>query len=206
MNDFFTVLDEHNTGSLTPEVFSGFLELNGFTRDEDPWRKSHTPLALPFLPIDNADFTLLSVYQSHLFPHVISPHPRSPHRPTLPYGGVPLLLREGFLSYLAIEFSNDAPARCRGLNLALRRYGAVMPCTWEGGRTWREMGAVPEWCFLRDMPPEVKKKVDEAAVRGERLAREKVEAVRVENEIKAMGRRNAEELVGDYRYVYRYEY
>jgi Ca2+-binding EF-hand superfamily protein len=36
MTDFFRVLDPEHTGYLTPEAFSSFLEVNGFSATEDP--------------------------------------------------------------------------------------------------------------------------------------------------------------------------
>jgi hypothetical protein len=36
MEDFFNVLDPGGTGYLTPEAFSSFLAVNGFSATEDP--------------------------------------------------------------------------------------------------------------------------------------------------------------------------
>ncbi|OIW27587.1 hypothetical protein CONLIGDRAFT_440747 [Coniochaeta ligniaria NRRL 30616] len=199
MNDFFTVLDPQNTGRLTPEVFSGFLALNCFTHDEDPWRKNYRPLAPPWEPVDNADFELKAAYEAWYFAHEVR---QRSSRPRLPHGGMPLLLREGFLAYLAVEFSDDAPARCRGLNAALQRYGAHMG-PGPDGRGWLALGPAPQWIFSQAMPPQVRRRVDEANARSRRMAAERIEAVRVEHALRAQGRRNAEELTGDYRYVWR---
>lgn len=107
------------------------------------------------------------------------------------------MLREGFLAYLAVEFADEAAARCRGLNAALRRYGAQM------GAEWAAMGPAPLWIFSPGMPAKVRRRVDEANARSHRTAAERIEAVRVESELRASGIRNALELTGNYRYVRR---
>lgn len=115
---------------------------------------------------------------------------------------MPLLTREGFVAYLAVEFADDAAARCRGLNAALRRYAASMG-PGPGGRGWLALGPAPEWIFCAAMPDAVRMRIDKANARSRRTAAERIEASRVENAIRAQGRRNAEELVSDYRYVWR---
>lgn len=223
LNDFFTVLDPQNTGYLTPEVFSSFLAVIGFTPTEDPCPSSsillplsihktsnfhaqktaglnnHRPLAAPFLPIDNADFELKAVYEVWHFAHTV--RPRTNLRPVIPYGGMPLLAREGFVAYMALEHAADGEPRHRGLNAALRRYGHLMG-PGPSGAGWLALGPVPRWVLPAAMPAEVRRRTDEANTRSVRLAAEKIEANRVSNLLKAQGRRNAEELTGDYRYVW----
>jgi hypothetical protein len=116
---------------------------------------------------------------------------------------MPLLAREGFVSYLAVEFAADAaPERCRGLNAALARYGNAMG-PGPHGRGWLALGPAPQWIFPAAMPPEVQRRIDEANARSHRMAAERLEAVRVEHELRAQGRRNAVELISDVRYVWR---
>lgn len=195
MSDFFKVLDHEGTGYLTPEAFSSFLEANGFSATEDPWRLNQKPLSGPWLPVDNADFELKAAYEAWFFPHrVVS---RSSVRPLLPHGGMPLLALPGFIDYLAIECSAEGPARVRGLNAALTRYGSGMD------PRWLAMGEIPGWALPREVPGKVRRRIDDANARSVRTARERIEASRVQHEIMAQGRRNAEELVSDVRYVWR---
>jgi hypothetical protein len=110
---------------------------------------------------------------------------------------MPLLALPGFIDYLAIECAAEGPARIRGLNAALTRYGSRM------APKWLAMGEIPDWTLPREMPGKVRRRIDEANARSGRTARERIEANRVQHEIMAQGRRNAEELTSDVRYVWR---
>jgi hypothetical protein len=110
---------------------------------------------------------------------------------------MPLLALPGFIDYLAIECSGEGPARIRGLIVALTHYGSRMD------PKWLALGQIPDWALPREMPGKVRRRIDEANARSVRTVRERIEAIRVQHEIMAQGRRNAEEVTSDVRYVWR---
>lgn len=110
---------------------------------------------------------------------------------------MPLLSREGFRDYLAVECAGEGPARVRGLNAALQRYGRQM------SPGWVARGPLPPWALPEHMPDKVRRRIDAANERSHRTAATRIEAERVKHALMAQGRQNAIELVSDVRYVWR---
>lgn len=129
-----------------------------------------------FQPEDLADFELKAACEAWSFEHRVAV--RNPGCPQLPYGGMPMLTLRGFTN----------------INAALRYYDV-----------WAELGPLPRECLLPgpDPPIEVQRRIEQAGARSRRTAAERIEANRVKHALQAQGRRNAEELVGDYYYVRR---
>lgn len=144
-----------------------------------------------FRPEDLADFELKAAFEAWYLEHRVAV--RYPGRPQLPYGGMPLLTARGLADMMAVEHAGDPERAWRGINAALRRYGV-----------WPERGPLPRSCLLAaGMPPEVRRRAEEAGARSRRTAAERLEATRVRFALQAEGRRHAEEISGDYYYVRR---
>ncbi|KAI1381141.1 hypothetical protein F4677DRAFT_118130 [Hypoxylon crocopeplum] len=188
---FFARLDPRGTGTITPETMSSFLDIQGFRIEHNIWKMHLKPNAM-FQPEDLADFEFKAACEAWFFEHRVAV--RNPSRPQLPYGGMPLLTLRGFTDMMAAEHAGDAERGWRGLNAALRHYGV-----------WGERGPLPRACLLPgpDMPALLQRRADAAGARARRAAAERVEATRLRFALQAEGRRNAEELTGDYYYVRR---
>ncbi|KAI0385525.1 hypothetical protein F5Y04DRAFT_246029 [Hypomontagnella monticulosa] len=145
-----------------------------------------------FQPEDLADYELKAVCESWGFDHRVAE--RSPGRPQLPFGGMPLITLRGLTDMMAVEHCFNPDQALDGINAALRYY-----------RIWTERGPAPRNCLLPgpDAPPEIQQRQARASERSHRMAAERLEATRVRYAIEAQGRRNALELVSDYHYVRR---
>ncbi|KAI2467485.1 hypothetical protein F4781DRAFT_433375 [Annulohypoxylon bovei var. microspora] len=188
---FFARLDPHGTGTITPETLSAFLDVHGFPREHNIWKANLTPSAM-FQREDLADFELKAACEAWGFEHRVAV--RDARGAQLPYGGMPLLTARGFAAMMAAEHAGDPGLAWSGINAALRRYAV-----------WLDRGPLPRDCLLPgpDMPPELRRRVEEVAARSRRTAAERLEANRVRLALQAEGRRHAEELTGDYYYVRR---
>ncbi|KAI2615119.1 hypothetical protein GGR54DRAFT_309242 [Hypoxylon sp. NC1633] len=160
---------------------------------QPPTREKNLRPSAMFAAEDIADFELKAACEAWPFEHRIAiRHPGAPHQ--LPYGGMPLLTQRGFTAMLAVDTAGDPDRGHRGLVAALRHYGV-----------WADRGPLPRACLLPgpDMPAPLRRRVDEVMARAARVAAQRIEATRVRMEVQAQGRRNAEELSGDYYYVRR---
>ncbi|KAI1388583.1 uncharacterized protein F4822DRAFT_250753 [Hypoxylon trugodes] len=210
---FFACLDPQRTGTITPEALSSFLEVNGFTTEDNICMcaysccltihnanahiinrkgKSNLKPSIMFQPQDLADYELKAACEAWFFEHRVAV--RSPGRAQLPYGGMPLLTLRGFTDMISVEHAGDPERGWRGTNAALRYYGI-----------WRDRGPLPRDCLLSgpDMPGELRRRIEQAGVRSRKTAAERLEANRVRLALQAQGRRHAEEISGDYYYVRR---
>ncbi|KAF3071196.1 hypothetical protein GL218_00026 [Daldinia childiae] len=188
---FFARLDSRGTGTITPETLSAFLDVHGFLGGDNVWKSNLAPNVM-FQPEDLADFELKAACEAWSFEHRVAV--RNPGRPQLPYGGMPMLTLQGFTDMMAVEHASDPELAWRGINAALRYYDV-----------WRELGPLPRECLLPGTGPpiEVQRRIEQAGARARRTAAERIEANRVKHALQAQGRRNAEELAGDYYYVRR---
>lgn len=191
MAAFFARLDPHGTGTIRPETFSAFLDAHEFPTEHNVWKKNLTPNIM-FQPEDLADYELKAACEAWGFDHRVAV--RSPGRPQLPYGGMPLLTLKGLTDMMTVEHCHEPDQALDGINAALRHYNI-----------WPERGPLPRNCLLpgRDAPVEVQRRGADAVERTNRTAAERLEAQRVRHAIEAQGRRNAVELVSDYHYVRR---
>ncbi|ORY56074.1 uncharacterized protein BCR38DRAFT_322464, partial [Pseudomassariella vexata] len=181
--DIWKHLDSGRTGHITPEVFSAFLDVQGFLLENNTWKANHKPNTLGmYTAEDIADFKLKAACEAWSFDHTVVV--RSPGRPQLPYGGMPLLSLRGLTDMMAVEYAADPDQSTQWLNAALRYYGV-----------WPALVPLPRDALLRARPAEVQDRIDKASVRSQRTASESMEATRVRNEIAAQGRRNALELL-----------
>ncbi|KAK0704749.1 hypothetical protein B0H67DRAFT_359115 [Lasiosphaeris hirsuta] len=190
MKAFFSVLDQQNTGYMAPEVLSSFLDVQGFRLNDNIWKSNHRQMPPPFHPVDNADFELKAAYEAWYFEHrVVS---RAPDRPLLPGGGMPHLTPAGFTSYMAVESAGDPELAFRGINAALRAYGV-----------WAEMGPLPREMLPAMMPPQIKARMDQAALRSRAAAEQRIASQQAYEQMAAEGRRGPQDLAADPRYAHR---
>ncbi|KAI8958204.1 hypothetical protein F5Y11DRAFT_360223 [Daldinia sp. FL1419] len=186
---FFMRLDSQGTGAIAPEPLSAFLDVHRFLREHNI---SNLTPNIMFQPEDLADFELKAAYEAWYFEHRVTV--RDPGRPQLPYGGMPLLTLRGFIDMMAVEHAADPERAWRGINAALQYYDV-----------WTDLGPLPRDCLLSgpDPPVEVQRRIEQAGARSRRTAAERLEANRAKLALQDQGRRNAEELAGDYYYVRR---
>ncbi|KAI1653654.1 hypothetical protein F4813DRAFT_399647 [Daldinia decipiens] len=176
-------------GTATPLMVA---LLAAFFASLDSRGKSNLVPNVMFQPEDLADFELKAACEAWSFEHRVAV--RNPGRPQLPYGGMPMLTLRGFTDMMAVEHAADPELAWRGINAALRYYDV-----------WTELGPLPRECLLPGPGPpiEVQRRIEQAGARTRRTAAERIEANRVKHALQAQGRRNAEELAGDYYYVRR---
>ncbi|KAI1457897.1 hypothetical protein F4805DRAFT_159423 [Annulohypoxylon moriforme] len=186
---FFARLDPQGSGTIPPETLSAFLDVHGFPTEDNI---SNLKPSVMFQPEDLADYELKAACEAWGFEHRVAI--RDPSRAQLPYGGMPLLTARGFADMMALEHAGDPGRAHTGINAALRRYGV-----------WPDRGPLPRHCLLPgpDMPAEVQRRQREVLARSKRVAAERMEATRVRMALQAQGRRQAEEISGDYYYVRR---
>jgi hypothetical protein len=153
--------------------------------------KSNLNSSLLFQPEDMADFELKGVCEAWRFDHKVAV--RNPGRIQLPYGGMPLLSLRGLTDMMSVEYAGHPHRGYTAINTCLRTYGV-----------WPALGPLPRAMLPDDMPPQVQRRIDEVAVRSQRLAQEKVRATQATSEIMAQGRQHAIDLVSDSYHVRRY--
>ncbi|KAH8892009.1 hypothetical protein GQ53DRAFT_841321 [Thozetella sp. PMI_491] len=188
---FWAVLDPQNTGYITPEVLSGFLTVQGWLPEDDVWKANLKPIGGPYQPVDNADFELKACLEAWYFDfRVVERGP--PGRPQLPGGGMPLLTKDGFTAYMAVEYAGEPEKTPRLLNAALRAYNI-----------WPAMGPVPREVLPPARPKELQQRIDMAAIRARNAAQEKIAAAKAYYEIRRQGSEAALDLLRP-SYVYRY--
>ncbi|KAK0208027.1 hypothetical protein DFS33DRAFT_1300795 [Desarmillaria ectypa] len=222
-NAIFTYLDPSYTGYLTPEVYSRFLDDQGYLLHENVW-KSNLVLDTVYGGSEEnmADKALRNAYDLFSIEHILK-HRHNPPGSTTPsittqlqglFGNafnpammhsvplqssnsqMPLLTRNGFIDITTVEVLSD-PSRAWGnLSRVLRAYQL------EPFRAWGDMprSVLPEAADER-MLQRVRGVSNFAKVRGgQQLA-----SARAEMELRRQGRENALDLIGDtrYRYVHR---
>ena len=69
---------------------------------------------------------------------------------------------------------------------------------------WLQMGPLPRDMLPKTTPPQIQERIDDAAARGRRESQRRIDAVKVQCEIAAQGRRAALDLISGPRYVYHY--
>lgn len=140
---------------------------------------------------DMADIELKTIFECYYIEHKVVV--RNPSARQVPSGGMPLLSLAGFTDIMGIDYAESADVRLPGLNNALRHY-----------RVWPEMGPVPRHVLPAATPPEVRKRMDEAAARIRQAVQDVVDASVLRARMQAQTSQNVIDLFDDYRYVRRY--
>ncbi|KAK0446435.1 uncharacterized protein EV420DRAFT_1570613 [Desarmillaria tabescens] len=222
-NAIFTYLDPSYTGYLTPEVYSRFLDDQGYLLHENVWKSNLVPDAMYGGSKENmADKALRNAYDLFSIEHILK-HRHNPSGSTTPsittqlqglFGNafnpammhsvplqssnsqMPLLTRKGFIDITTVEVLSD-PSRAWGnLSRLLRAYQL------EPFRGWGDMprNVLPEAADER-MLQRVRGVSSFAKMRGE----QQLASTMAEMELRRQGRENALDLISDtrYKYVYR---
>lgn len=215
-NDIFTYLDSSNSGFLTPETYSRFLDDQGYLPNENIW-KSSLQATFNASKETMADKALKNAYDLFSIDHVLQPRAHAPHvdttgltqqfqrvlgsafNPSLlqssmsTAGPMPLLTRKGFLDITTIELLADPSKHWGNMSRMLRKYN--MPRY----RTWGDLprSVVPELPHPM-MLERVAAVTNVATQKGQR----ELEAARVESMLKARGQQNALDLIDGGRYYY----
>ncbi|QSZ32881.1 hypothetical protein DSL72_002462 [Monilinia vaccinii-corymbosi] len=150
MTTLFLHLDVENMDSLSPEVYSAFLEMQGVPMEDNIWQKTLlTEGANQNQEI--ADLELGIFYKNHEIQHTLavrhsvnlpplSPSPTAGERirRSISLGAnMPMLSRQGFIDVMAMELLRDPDEGHRRLGGVVRDY-----------EVWRGLGEVPRRCFL----------------------------------------------------------
>ncbi|KAI8817008.1 uncharacterized protein EV422DRAFT_260381 [Fimicolochytrium jonesii] len=187
MKEFFSRLDTQGTGYITPEQYSSFLDANEFLTEWNAWKKCLKADWL-YTAEDMADYELKSVFEGFNFDHKVVV--RNAANKQLPGGGMPLLSLAGFTDHMALEYASSADEHLRGLNSALLHYGV-----------WPERGPIPRHVLPPSCPPQLQSRIDEATLRCTANAKSKLNALKVQASLTAMGEQNAVELADSRRWV-----
>ncbi|KAF5584095.1 uncharacterized protein FSUBG_12892 [Fusarium subglutinans] len=188
MWEFFRRLDPQNTGSITPEAFSSFLDVCQYLPELNIWKRSYEAKWM-YAAEDVADAEFLWTLEGFEFDHkkVV----RNPANKQMPYGGMPLLTLKGFTDYMAVEFVSDPDDHLGDINAALRYYGV-----------WPEKGPVPRHLLPPTCPPEVTRRVDEACARCRKASADKINAQAAKARIQGMAGRATVALTSNNTYRY----
>ncbi|KAA8564712.1 hypothetical protein MFRU_013g02270 [Monilinia fructicola] len=150
MTTIFLHLDVENTDSLSPEVYSAFLEMQGVPMEDNIWQKTLFAEG-GVLNQEIADLELGIFYKNHEIQHTLavrhaahlpppSPSPTAGERirRSISLGAnMPMLSRQGFIDVMGMELLRDPDEGHRRLGGVVRDY-----------EVWRELGEVPRKCFL----------------------------------------------------------
>ncbi|KAL0581495.1 hypothetical protein V5O48_000538 [Marasmius crinis-equi] len=231
MDAIFSYLDPKDTGYLLPEVYSRFLDDQGYMGQENAWKSACQPQPMLGIPKEYmADKALKNAYDLFSIEHAIQERPKEMTTPVVnpltaqfqsmginydpcasfgtsmvgSNGVMPLLTRKGFMDITCVEVLCDPSRHWGNFSRIIRAYSNA-PNAQAGPMAqygdWPDLPRV----VLPEMPDarmlERVKRVGEVA---KAKAQEDLDAARVRTGIEAQGRQHALDLIGDYRYTYRY--
>ncbi|KAG7097562.1 hypothetical protein E1B28_004899 [Marasmius oreades] len=229
LDAMFSYLDPKNTGYLTPETYSKFLDDQGYMLHENAWKSALKPQPVLGIPQEYlADKTLKDAYDLFSIDHVTQERPKNTitpcgsnpfttqfrklginYEPSPPpsaalissNGIMPLLTRKGFLDITCVEVLHDPSKHWGNLNRVLKRYvNAPQAGPMSEYRRW---GDLPR-TVLPEMPdPAMVERVKRITEVSKRKAQEQTTAAYTMESLAAQGRQNGLDLI-DNRYVYRY--
>ncbi|OBT97061.1 hypothetical protein VE01_04776 [Pseudogymnoascus verrucosus] len=218
-NEIFNHLDTNRTGLLLPEQYSGFLDIIGYSLEQNAWKNQMSKPVFGYNPQDFADYQLRQEYINFSIDHVMAPRPPSAPNTdirssfsslrnivppsfskildSIPTGNsisgnqMPLLTRRGFIDHCANEFLYYPNDGFNCVTKAARHYGI-----------WRELGEMPRNVFPVVAPQELLDRVKIINIEAARKAEDLLAAKTIEANIAAKGRRNALNLIGGDRWEY----
>ncbi|KAF1991069.1 hypothetical protein K402DRAFT_389269 [Aulographum hederae CBS 113979] len=219
MTAFFTHLDPQRKGTLTPEVYSSFLDAQGYATEHNVWKMSLTPV-FGVTAESHADSQIRAAFENFSIEHQLAPRPVSDnasassidrlrssvssytisgqhHSPASSSSDnmMPLLTFRGFVDITAVEVLGDPSKGWLDLNRALRAYQLPI---------WKERGDLPRNCLPEFAPPRVTERIKRIQQEAERKAREKLDALKAQHMLEAQANQNALDLIDGPQYVYRY--
>ncbi|TQS35764.1 hypothetical protein Golomagni_03805 [Golovinomyces magnicellulatus] len=140
MSSIFNRLDEKRTGYLTPETYSGFLDIQGYPLQANKWKMAFTKAAGASSK-DIADLELGLYFSQHSISHILIARPTEPIE-TKAYSkklsnsaiseNMPLLSRQGFIDICAHDYLKDPSLAYQYLINVLQEL-----------KVWKELGDLP---------------------------------------------------------------
>ncbi|KAG7097565.1 hypothetical protein E1B28_004902 [Marasmius oreades] len=229
LDAIFSYLDPKNTGYLTPETYSKFLDDQGYMVHDNPWKSALKPQPVLGIPQEYlADKALKDAYDLFSIDHVTQERPKNTITPcgSNPFtaqfrrlginyepspspaaalvssnGVMPLLTRKGFLDITCVEVLYEPSKHWGNLSRVLKRY-VNAPDAGPMGE-YRRWGDLPR-VVLPEMPdPVMVERVKRIGEISKAKAQEVLAASHAMHSVAAQGRQNALDLI-DNRYVYRY--
>ncbi|KAB8292103.1 hypothetical protein EYC80_007848 [Monilinia laxa] len=145
MTTIFLHLDVENTDSLSPEVYSAFLEMQGVPMEDNIWQKTlfaeggvqnqeiaDLELGI-FYKNHEIQHTLAVRHAAHLPPPSPSPTAGERIRRSISLGAnMPMLSRQGFIDVMGMELLQDPDEGHKRLGGVVRDY-----------EVWKELGEIP---------------------------------------------------------------
>ncbi|KAI9734070.1 MAG: hypothetical protein M1818_007008 [Claussenomyces sp. TS43310] len=203
LNIAFDRLDFSRIGFLSPEQYSSFLDAQGYSVNDDVWKRSLRP-TLTSRAEELADFELRSIYENFSIDHKLQQRNveatdmnslatsmsqmMSPGADKLltqsdiPVSGgyMPMLTRQGFIDITVVETLYNPSLGWQRLNRIARHYGI-----------WREMGDIPRTALPEGPPQELVDRVARIAEYSKRKVQEQLDAKIVEHALARQGSRAA---------------
>ncbi|OBT68243.1 hypothetical protein VE03_02310 [Pseudogymnoascus sp. 23342-1-I1] len=217
-NEIFNHLDINRTGLLLPEQYSDFLDVVGYSLEQNAWKNQMSKPVFGYNAQDFADYQLRQEYINLSIDHVMAPRPPSapntdirssfsslrnivspamsqilnsiPTGTSISGNQMPLLTRRGFIDICASDFLYYPNAGFSCVTKAVRHYGI-----------WPELGDVPRNVMPGVAPQELLDRVKIINIEAARKAEDLLAAKTIETNIAARGRRQALNLTGDTRWV-----
>ncbi|KAK1225332.1 hypothetical protein PQX77_011750 [Marasmius sp. AFHP31] len=229
MDDIFTYLDSRDTGHLLPEVYSKFLDDQGYLKHENAWKNALEPQPMLGVPQEYmADKALKNAFDLFSIDHIIRERPKestttcinplaaqfqglginydpssSPAASMVGSNGLmPLLTRKGFMDITSVEVLCDPSKEWGNLRRVIKLYSSAA----NAGpmAKYRERPELPR-IVLPEMPDSrMLDRVKRVTQFANAKAKNELDAARTMTSLMAQGRQNAVDLIGDYRYEYRY--
>ncbi|ESK86298.1 hypothetical protein Moror_5057 [Moniliophthora roreri MCA 2997] len=223
LNAVFSYLDTENTGYMLPEVYSKFLDDQGYLTHENAWKNHCKPELNLGIPQEyRADLEFKKALDLFSIDYVIHERPKSTVTPcistitaqfgalglnyTSSYsksflsseGQMPVLTRKGFIDITCVEVLCDPARHWGNWSRILRRY------TTGSMARFREWGELPRNVLPQNPDSRMLARAKSILELAKHKAQGEINAVKAYTSIAAQGRQNALELLSDYRYEYRY--
>ncbi|RAL59120.1 hypothetical protein DID88_006766 [Monilinia fructigena] len=168
MTTIFLHLDVENTDSLSPEVYSAFLEMQGVPMEDNIWQKTlfaeggvqnqeiaDLELGI-FYKNHEIQHTLAVRHAAHLPPPSPSPTAGERIRRSISLGAnMPMLSRQGFIDVMGMELLRDPDEGHRRLGGVVRDY-----------EVWKELGERKSLLEMSEEKEEVERRIMEGMLRG----------------------------------------
>lgn len=209
MDAIFQHLDIGRTGYLTPEVYSSFLDVQGYMIEQNVWKKS---LSATFgqTKEDMADYEWKSSLDNFSIEHIMVPRSQQPNndmdnlansfggllnnnlrniisstQPRSVSGGqMPLMTRKGFIDITTIEVLYDPSTSWNNLKRALATYGI-----------WVERGPMPRDVLPAYPPPAILERVQRISELAMYKAQTAINAKHAESKLRLKGQQAALDLL-----------
>lgn len=232
LDAIFTYLDPKDTGSLAPEIFSKFLDDQGYLEHENTWKSSLKPQPVLGIPQEYlADKALKDAYDLFSIEYIIQERPNStitpcgPNPLTAQYqslginyqpspspaaalissnGVMPLITRKGFKDIICVEALCDPSRSWGNFNRIVKLYANSPDSAGTPMGEYRVWGDLPRVVLPETPDPAMLDRVKRLGEVAKSKAQQVLDASHSMAALSQQASRNALDLIGDTRYVYRY--